>query len=87
MAGGDALGGERLGDGGDKLQEGQTGVDVACAFARLLDQRGYIVAGHVEQALKALRLFVRVNVYALRVFDQLPFERLGIVNFDDTGGN
>ncbi len=36
---GDALGAERLGDRRDKLQQGQTGVDVGCALAGLLDQR------------------------------------------------
>jgi hypothetical protein len=87
VAGGDALLGERLGHSGDELQEGQTGVDVACALARLLDQGGNVVAGDVEQALEALRLLVRVNVYALAVLDQLPFERLCVVDLDDTGGN
>ena len=66
---GDPLGCKRLGDGWNELQERQTGVDVACTLARLFDQCGYIVAGHVEQALKALRLLVRVHVHTLRVFD------------------
>jgi hypothetical protein len=69
------------------LQEGQPGVDVAGALAGLLDQSGNVIAGDVEQALEALRLLVRVNVHALAVLDKLPFERLGIVNLDDTGGN
>ena len=37
MAGGDALLGERLRNFGDELQERQTGVDMACALAGLLD--------------------------------------------------
>ena len=28
-----------------------------------------------------------VNVYALRIFDQLPFLRLGVGEFDNTGGD
>lgn len=32
-------------------------------------------------------LFVGMNIYALRVFDQLPFERLCIANLNDAGGN
>jgi hypothetical protein len=34
---------------------------VACALAGLLDQSGNIIAGDVEQTLKALRLLVRVS--------------------------
>ena len=87
MAGGNAFLGERFRHRGDELQEGQTGVDVACALARLLHQGGNVVAGDVEQALEALRLLVRVNVNTLAVLDQLPFERLCVVDLDDTGGN
>ena len=56
VAGGDAFLGERSGYFGDELQERQTGVDVACALARLLDQGGYVVAGNVEQTLKSLEV-------------------------------
>ncbi len=59
---------------------------MACALAGLLDQRGHVVAGHVEQTLEALRLLVRVHVDALRVLDQLPLKRLGVVDIDDAGG-
>ena len=47
MAGGDALGAERLGDGWDELEKRQACVDVACTLAGLLDQCGDIVTGHV----------------------------------------
>lgn len=83
MAGGDAFGAERLGDGRYELQKRQARVDVACALAGLLDQRGDIVAGHVEQTLEALRFFVRVYVHALRVLDQLPLEGLSIADLHD----
>ncbi len=53
MAGGDALLCERFGHFWDELQERQTGVDVACALARLLNQRVNVVAGDVEQPLKS----------------------------------
>ncbi len=68
------------------MQKRQARVDVACALAGLLDQRGDVVAGHIEQTLEALRLFVGVHVDALRVLDQLPLKRLGIVDVDDAGG-
>ena len=79
--------GDEFRDGRDKLQERQSGVDVRRALARLLHQRGHIVARHIEQALKALRFLVRVHVHALRVLDQLPLECLGIVDVHDAGGN
>ena len=69
-----------------KLQQGQTGVDVAGALAGLLDQSGHVVARKVQEPLKALCLFVGVNIHPLRVFDQLPLHRLGIAKLDDTGG-
>jgi hypothetical protein len=69
VADGDALLGERFGHFGDELQERQTGVDVACALARLLNQRGNVVAGDVEQPLKSFGFFVRMHVNAHRVFD------------------
>ena len=56
VAGGDALMDERLGHFGDELQERQTGVDVACTLARLLNQRGNVVAGDVEQPPKSLEV-------------------------------
>ena len=87
MAGGDALLGERLRNFGDELQQRQTGVDMACALAGLLDQSRDIVTGHVEQALEALRLLVRVDINPLRVLDQLPFLGLCVGEFDDPGGN
>ena len=60
---------------------------MAGALAGLIDERSNVIAGDVEQALKALRLLVGVNINPLAVLDQLPFERLGIVNLDDAGGN
>ncbi|HEX4166606.1 MAG TPA: hypothetical protein VHZ55_14150 [Bryobacteraceae bacterium] len=48
MAGGDAFPRECLGYLGNELEKRETGVDVACALARLLDQSGYIVAREVE---------------------------------------
>jgi len=45
VTGGDSLLGERFGHCGDELQERETGVDVACALARLLDQCRNLVAG------------------------------------------
>ncbi len=76
---------EVLRNRGDELQQGQPGVDVRCALAGLLHQRGNVIAGHVEQALKALRLFVGVNVHPLRVLDQLPLQGLGVVDIHDAG--
>jgi hypothetical protein len=35
--------------------------------------------------LETLRLFVGVNVHTLRIFNQLPFLRLGVGEFNDTG--
>ena len=55
-------------------------------LAGLLDQRAHVVAGHVEQALETLRLLVGVDVDPLRVLDQLPLQRLGIVDVDDACG-
>jgi hypothetical protein len=69
VAGGDAFLGECLGHRGDELEKRQTGVDVACALAGLLDQGRNVMAGNVEQTLEALRFLVRVNVHALRVLD------------------
>ena len=67
VRGGDEFCAERLGNRRDELQEGQAGVNLGGALARLLYQRGYVISGHVEQALEALRLLIRVNVYALAV--------------------
>lgn len=86
MAGGDTVAAECLGDGRNELQECKAGVDVACALACLLDQRGDIVTGHVEETLEALRLFIRAHVLAKCVFDQLPFKSLGVGDIDDAGG-
>lgn len=69
MAGGDALLRKRFGHFGDELQKRQTSVDVACALACLLGQRCYVVTGKVKQALESLRLFVRMDIGALGVFD------------------
>ena len=69
MAAGDAFVSERLRHGGDELQEGETRVDVAYALTGLLDQRGNVVAGDVQQTLEALPLLVRVNVYPLTILD------------------
>ena len=69
VAGGNPFLGERFRHSGDELQEGETRVDVAYALAGLLDQGGNVVAGDVEQALEALRLLVRVNVYPLTILD------------------
>jgi hypothetical protein len=77
----DALLGERLGHSGDEFEKRQTGVDVACALARLLDQGGNVITGDVEQALKALRLLVRVNVHAMRVLDlSLVLQKLSMTS-------
>ena len=35
---------------------------------------------------ESLRLLVGVNVHALAVFHQLPLQRLGVIDGDDTGG-
>ena len=81
MAGGNALLGERLRNFGDELQERQTGVDMACALAGLLDQSRHIVTGHVEQALEALRLLVRVDINPLGVFDlSLVLQKLSMTS-------
>ena len=69
VAGGDAFFDECLGNIGDELQQGQASVDVRCTLARFQDERGHVVTGHVEQALESLRLFVRMDIDALRVFD------------------
>jgi hypothetical protein len=69
MAGGDAFFDECLGNVGDELQQGETSVDVRCTLARLQDKRGHVVTGHVEQALEAPRLFVRMHVQTLRIFN------------------
>ena len=87
MAGGDALLGERLRDFGDELQERQTGVDMACALAGLLDQSRHIITGHVEQALEALRLLVRMNVDPLEFSTNCHSSGLRVGEFDDTGGD
>jgi hypothetical protein len=60
---------------------------VARALAGLLDQRGYVVAGEVEQLLESLCFFIGVNVDALGVFNQRPFECLCIVDINYPGGN
>ena len=66
---------------GMSCRERQTGVDVACALAGLLDQSGNIVAGQVEQALETLRLFVRMHVDALRIFDlSLVLQKLSMTS-------
>ena len=73
--------GERLGHFGDELQERQTGVDVACTLARLLNQRGNVVAGDVEQPPKSLGLFVRMHIDAHRVFDlSLVLQKLSMTS-------
>ena len=61
----DALLDECLGDIGDELQQRETGVDVACALAGFGDKRGDIVAGKVLETLKALRLFIRMDIDTL----------------------
>ena len=83
---GDEFSAERLRNCRDQLQQRQTSIDVGCALAGFVDQRGHVIAGHVEQTLEALRLFVGVNVDPLAVLDQLPFKGLRIVNIDDPGG-
>ena len=55
MAGRDALGAECLGDGRDELEKRRTRIHVGGALAGFVDQRGHVVAGHVEQTLEALR--------------------------------
>src|SRR5882762_122561 len=87
MAGGNAFLNKCLCDFGDELQERQTSINVRCALARLQHERGHIVTGHVEQALEALRLFVWMDIDALRVFDQLPFLGGHIIQFNDASGN
>jgi hypothetical protein len=87
MAGCDAFLRECLGYLGDQLKKRETGIDVACALAGLLDQSGYIIAGEVEQALEALRLFVRMNVDPLRIFNQLPFLSLRVIDLNDACWN
>jgi hypothetical protein len=67
VAGGDAFLGERLRHGGDELEQRQTGIDMTCTLAGLLDQCGNVIAGDVEQALKALRFFIGVHIHALAV--------------------
>jgi hypothetical protein len=37
--------------------------------------------------LETLRLFVRMNVDALRILDQSPLQTLGVVDLDDAGGD
>ncbi len=69
MGCGDEVLAERLRNCRNQLQERQTRVHVGSALAGFLYQRGHVVTGHVEQALKALRFLVGVNVDALRVFD------------------
>jgi len=56
---------------------------MACTLAGFLGECGHVIAGDVEQALKALRLFVGVNIYSLAVLYQLPFERLRVVDVDN----
>ena len=67
MAGRDAFLYERFCYVRDELQERQAGVDVRCTLARLQDERGHVIAGHVEQALKSLCLFIRMHVDTLRI--------------------
>ena len=86
MAGGDAFGAERLRYGRDELQKRQTRIDVGGALTGLVDQRGHVVTGHVEQALETLRLFVRMDVDALAVLDQLPKNGFVVADIDDAGG-
>jgi hypothetical protein len=85
VAGGDPFLYERLGHCGNQVQERQAGVDVGSALAGFLDKGGDIVARQVQEVLEALRLLVRVNVHTLGVFDQLPFHRRRIAQFDDAG--
>jgi hypothetical protein len=66
---GDAFLNKGLRNIGNELQERQPCVDMACAFTRLHDQSGNVVAGNGKQTLEALRLLAGVNVYALRVLD------------------
>ncbi len=69
MAGCDALLLECFGHFGDELEQGEAGIDETVALARLLGKRGNVIAGEVEQPLKALRLLVRMHVDALAVLD------------------
>jgi hypothetical protein len=72
---------------GDELQEGETGVDVACALARAFGDGGDLVAGKVEQTPVAGRLVIGMHVDSETVLDDLPLLGLGVADVDDAGGN
>jgi hypothetical protein len=81
VAGGDALLRKRFGHFGNELQKRQAGVDVTCTLARFLYESGYVIAGKVEQALKPLRLLVRMDIGALGVFDlSLVLQKLSMTS-------
>jgi hypothetical protein len=81
MAGRDAFLHERYGHVGYELQERQTGVDMRCTLARLQDERGHVIAGHIEQSLETLCLFIRMHVYTLRIFDlSLVLQKLSMTS-------
>ena len=67
MAGCEAFLLECFGHFGDELKQGKPGIDETVALARLLGKGRNVVAGEVEQPLKALRLLVRMHVDALTV--------------------
>jgi hypothetical protein len=75
----DSLLDECLGHVGNELQERKTSVDVRWTLARFQHKRGHIVTRHVEQALESLRLFVWMDIDALRVFDlSLVLQKLSL---------
>ena len=70
VAGGDAFLLKCLGNFGNELEQGETGVDKALAFAGFLCEGGYVITGEVKKPLEALRLLIGVHVYSLAVLDQ-----------------
>jgi hypothetical protein len=69
VASGDALFLKCFGHFGNELEQSEAGIDEAVALASLLDKRGNVITGEVEQPLKALCLLIRMHVDSLRIFD------------------
>jgi hypothetical protein len=89
MSDADLLGIEGLDDGCGELGEFEAGGDIGRTLARLCGNLLDAVLRffQIEKSAKALRLFKRMDVTPLQVFNQLRFEGLGIRDVDDADGN
>ncbi len=87
VAGGDAFLLKCLGNFGNELEQGESGVDKALAFAGFLCEGGYVISGEVKKPLETLRLLIGMHIDSLAVLDQCPFKGLLVGQRYNAGRN